>query len=167
MPTDNFSWWPWGLASMLATVAGANVVMVHAALSNPSVADTDDHWEDALHQDERIAARDRSRRLGWNVSISVCEGDGSRVAQDKCEVDIRVKDAQGRPLSNLEGSYALRRSDTAAYDLDLRLEERGPGHYIADWPASSPRGLYSGALVLVGDDDGARFEHHGQLWVER
>lgn len=134
-----------GVIAGLGFVVAANAVMISVAVSNQPALETEDHYGDAMHYNEVIAARAASNALGWKVTVEPCEGDVSA-----CDFDISVADASGDAVEGLEGEVALRRADTTELDRSSHLVARGGGRYGAEFDLGAP-GLYELQMNLHSD----------------
>ncbi|MFO7562299.1 MAG: FixH family protein [Enhygromyxa sp.] len=131
MSENQRAWgWPVGIAVGLGAVGVANAIMVTIALTNPSTPASTDHWAESLTWDRELEQRERSAALGWSIA-SIAWHDPAR---DRME--LRLVDAEGRPVPGLRGTVTLERSDTAAHDARVELRELGSGRYLADGVAS-------------------------------
>lgn len=138
--------WPLGIICGLAFVVITNLTMVTIAIQNPSLPETESHWNDALAFNEEYDLRKQSAEKNWTFQIKNCS---SLDEQDQCALRIRILDAQGQPVTGLRGQVRLRRGDHNDSDRDIALDPLGSGDYRARFPLGR-RGMYSVELRTQG-----------------
>jgi nitrogen fixation protein FixH len=136
------------LASMLgffAVVAGANAVMMTAAIRTMPGVDVKSAYETSQRFNDEIARMRAQSARGWNVDAAL-RHDGSDTL-----VTVSFLDRLGAPVTGLAVEAKLQHPATRAHDRDERLAEQAPGHYAARLPA-----LHAGAwtLAITGKRDG-------------
>lgn len=124
-----FNVWPWAIATALAFVVSAYVVMIQISLRHPSAPVAGDHYAVAERYDEVLARRKAAEALGWNVEVVACPRGP---LAEQCRVALDVRDGHGQPLLGMQGTLDARRSDDVSLDRSATLHERGDGRYTAD-----------------------------------
>ncbi|MEM9691522.1 MAG: FixH family protein [Myxococcota bacterium] len=102
--------WPLLIVAILGSSVIANIAVVVRASSDPSFVIEEDYYENALNWDVDQEAQRQSDALGWAI-----EADARIAAADpsQIELDVRVADAQGRPVQNAQvfvKAFAIARS---------------------------------------------------------
>ena len=154
------------LMAMLAffgTIIVVNLIFVYFALNTWTGITTENAYQEGLQYNETLAARDAQRSLGWQAEVATTLlADGS----EQLTVDLR--DQQGRSLSGLSVSGALRRPTHEGFDQTVVLAEEVEGRYIT--PLSLPlRGNWDLSLTAVptaGGADTPVFEMKTRLWLK-
>ncbi|MEX1362847.1 MAG: FixH family protein [Nannocystaceae bacterium] len=144
--------WPWGIGIGLGIVVLANAIMIHLAVSNPSVPASADHYGESLRWDEVQAERTRAQQLGWQVRLQPCELRPQLVdaaGPRGCALRLSVRDAQGAPVRGLSGEVTAQRSDDATLDREVAVREAEAGEYQGTLALAQP-GLYTFAIRLEG-----------------
>ena len=113
----------------LAVVVVANLAMLATALANRPTMETEDYYADAIAYDSTLAERSASAALGWRGHAAL----GADLA-------YAVVDAEGKPVTGLEGTISVRRSDTDSADASHAAVETAPGRYAVTAPMRA--GLY-------------------------
>ncbi len=106
-----------------ATVFAVNGVMLYKALSTHSGLVAQEPYRKGLHYNERIAADERQRDLGWRETISL-EASG--------RIDVALMDAAGKPVTGLALTSVVGRPSEGRHDRRVPLTEREPGRYVGD-----------------------------------
>lgn len=137
------------LASMLgffAVVAGANAVMMTAAIRTMPGVDVKSAYETSQRFNDEIARMREQSARGWNVDAALRQ-DGANTL-----IAVSFLDRLGVPVTGLAVEAKLQHPATRAQDRDERLAEQTPGHYAARLPA-----LHAGAwtLAITATRDGA------------
>ncbi len=147
------NWGPIAVVGGLTAVVISNAIMITIALSNPAVPATTDHWAESLDWERELDRRAHSRALGWSIA---------GLARADQALELRIVDAELRPIAGLQGSLTLRRADSNANDRTLALVELDGGRYRSDQPIPDS-GLYE-LKVALHDDAGDEFTT--QRWLE-
>lgn len=85
--------WPIGVAAVLALTVAANIYVMVRANDDPSVAIAKDYYQRAVRFDADQALRQRSKRLGWRVSL-----EAARTSAAEATVTAVLVDSTGAPI---------------------------------------------------------------------
>lgn len=132
---------------LLGSLVAVELVLVHEALSDPSMAVEDRYYAKALAWDERRAAERESARLGFHADVALKDaGNGA------AEVSLSLVDKTGAPargaIVDLE-AFAVAR---AGHVVHGRLTEGPDGIYRARLPLDRP-GRWEIAVAAVRGAD--------------
>ncbi|WP_422363887.1 FixH family protein [Pyruvatibacter mobilis] len=116
-------------------VFAVNGVMTYVALSTFSGIETPNAYQEGRDFNERLAAAEAQKALGWDVSIEEtfeAAGDGAEV-----RVLITARDAGDAALAGFGGTVTFWRPVVQGEDVVTDLTETAPGDYegIARLPA--------------------------------
>lgn len=106
-----------------ATVFAVNGLMLYKALSTHSGLVAQEPYRKGLHYNERIAADERQRELGWRETMGL-DATGS--------IDVLLVDANGKPVAGLALTSVVGRPSDGRSDRRVQLSEREPGRYVGD-----------------------------------
>ena len=134
-----------------------NGAMIYSAISTHTGLVANEPYRKGLHYNDRIAADDRQRRLGWTVSLEV-RIDG--------RIRLQISDSAGAPVRGLKVGAVLGRPSTSRHDVALTLIEREPGTY-----AATTQRLTEGSWLFLFDamsDSSAEpvFRARRRLWLK-
>ena len=116
--------WVGMVVAFLTMQAVLCLLIIYLATSDRSLAIVPDYHEQALHWDQRVAARRASEALGWNGTWTVAnEADlvGRR------EIRLALVDRDGRPVAGAVVSAKLFHHARAGEVQELRFTEISPG----------------------------------------
>lgn len=111
------------LVAFFAAVAGANAVMIGAALSTFGGVETESAYQAGLAFARETAAVAAQDALNWQVKANVSP------AADATLVEIVASDAGGRPLTGLRASARLAHPTDKRADHIVDLRETAPGRF--------------------------------------
>ena len=143
-------WWRdgmiWLIICIVSMVVGINAIMVTMALRDSPGLVRADYYEASKEVNAEHAARMASARLGWQVR-TVDE------AATAASLRLRVTDAQGAPVTGLNGLAQAYRPSDATLDqaLTWHYDPERPGEYAVVFDRPWP-GLWRLSLDLSRDD---------------
>lgn len=146
--------WIWGsiVVGFLALQVLIGVAAIFLATGDPSVAVVPDYYEKAIKWDEYVALQTQSDRLGWQVGTEIAPTGKSLQSQ---YVMLYLRDAQGRPLSDLSGRVRVYHHARASQTEEVSIQPMSAGVYSAE--VQMPRdGLWEVELDVQGTE-GQRF----------
>lgn len=111
-------------------VFAANAVLIYFALHSWSGLETKNPYEKGLTHNTALAEAEEQAKLGWTVDVeyqALAEFGGRREGN----VAVRVRDAQGLAVNDLDGQALFWRPTSPGNDQVLDLEPRGDGEYTA------------------------------------
>jgi nitrogen fixation protein FixH len=106
-----------------ATVFAVNGVMLYKALSTHSGLVAQEPYRKGLRYNERIAADERQRELGWRETMGLAASGA---------IDVMLVDAAGKPVTGLALTSVVGRPSEGRHDRRVQLTEREPGRYIGE-----------------------------------
>lgn len=129
-PVRAARWWVWPaiLVGLLGGQMALMLAMVGVATHDRSFAVEPDYYEKALHWDAQVARDAAERSLGWAARVRL--GAESGPLRER-ELEVRVTDAQGRPLEGAEVTLEMFHPIDAAHRVVGALTAAGPGRYVA------------------------------------
>jgi nitrogen fixation protein FixH len=116
------------LIGFFGVVAGANAVMIHAALSTFGGVETQSSYQAGKVFEREVSIAHAQDALHWQVTASV------KPAADATLVDVVARDASGKPLGNLTAHAQLVHPADSRFDRDVPLVEQAPGRFHAAIP---------------------------------
>jgi nitrogen fixation protein FixH len=90
------SWWPIGIAGVLAATVAANVWLATIANDDPSFAIEPDYYQKAITWDSTLAQAHTNTTLGWRLTPSL----GTIGPAGHARVRATLTDSTGAPISN-------------------------------------------------------------------
>ena len=120
--------WFWGtfvvcFLGMQLTIGAVAIVL---ATGDPSVAVVPDYYQKALDWDQEMEARRVSELLRWRADVQI--GDALNASGQRL-ISVRITDASGRGLDEMEGALRLYHHARAAELQEVVLESLGSGVY--------------------------------------
>jgi nitrogen fixation protein FixH len=145
------------LVAFFAAVAGANAVMIKAAVSTFGGVETESAYQAGLAFAKESAAVAAQDALHWQVKAKVSEEAGATL------VEVVASDAADRPLPGLEATARLVHPTDKRADRAIDLSEDAPGLYrghgepvVGQW-----------ALVIELSRDGRRmFRSRNRVFLQ-
>jgi nitrogen fixation protein FixH len=143
------------IGGFLAVIA-VNTVMMTIAISTFSGIETPRHYAQGLAYNQVLAATRAQAALGWKLQIRAAPRPAMAGAEGRT-VDLRVsaRDADGRPIDDLNLRALAIRPTRAGVDRELTLDWAGQGTYVGTLELPLP-GVWD--LRLVGQRDEARWQ---------
>lgn len=124
-------WYPWIFVAGMLVVIAVNIVLITSAIDTFPGLRTENAYGKGLKYNETLAAVEAQQRLGWRSDVSVAptasDGEERRVS-----VTAILLDGDGRPLPGLTARALISRPTVKGYDVEVPLEERGEGRYVAE-----------------------------------
>lgn len=140
-------WIPWAIVAFFAVVAAVNLVMIWLAISTWPGLETDRAYEEGLAYNRTLDAKARQDALGWQGEIT-----GRITAGFDAELTLRVRDADGAPLTGAVAVVRLLRPTSEGHDLVADLHELGAGSYRA--AVTLPlAGIWDAEVTVVRGED--------------
>ena len=115
-----------GLVAFFAVVLAVNGVFLYMALSTYTGVVSTEPYRKGLHYNDRIAAEEAQKRLGWRVDVADIDPSGA--------IRVNVTDATGAALRGLVVAARIGRPSTSSYDSKATLVESAPGVYTGSVP---------------------------------
>lgn len=144
--------WPAVVILLVATGMGAAFAVLYFSQSDGGAQVLDAYYTESLSWDSTSARRHALARFGWTVDVAPAEASGPDGLR---AVDIRVLDAAGDPVEDLELTVeAFRPHLAAAVDAVRARADDPPGRYAARLSMDEP-GLWD--LVVSGQRNGEPF----------
>jgi nitrogen fixation protein FixH len=134
------------LVTFFAVVAGANFVLVKAAISTFGGLETDSSYRAGLTFGREIAAAGAQEARHWRVEAKVLPAnDGTTV------VEMSVQDSAGRPLVGLDTVVLLAHPTDRRLDHAIAMREDRPGRFHGN--TSQAKGEWDFVIELSRGDD--------------
>ena len=111
------------LVGFFAVVAGANAVLIGAAVSTFGGLETSSSYQAGLAFARESAAAHAQDELRWQVNANVQPAPG------KTLIEIDARDSGGRPLSGLQATARLSHPNDKRSDQDVNLSENAAGKF--------------------------------------
>ncbi len=105
------------------TVFAVNGLMLYKALSTHSGLVAQEPYRKGLHYNERIAADERQRELGWRDTIGLAASG---------TIEVALTDTAGKPVTGLALTSVVGRPSEGRHDRRVQLTEREPGRYVGE-----------------------------------
>lgn len=118
------------LLAFFGVVIGVNVIMARYAVTTFAGVETESSYKAGLAFAAEHQAAERQQARHWSVEVALLSAPVP-AAGDGREVTIRVRDAEGRPLSALAADGRFAHPTDARRDVDLDLVPLGDGRYRA------------------------------------
>lgn len=112
------------LVTFFAVVAGANGVMIRAALSTFGGLETASSYQAGLIFARESAMARTQEAQHWHV-----DGKVTAAANGTTKIDIAARDAAGRPLAGLEATAVLAHPADRRLDRSVVMTADSPGHF--------------------------------------
>ena len=122
------------MVAFFGTIFAVNGVLLYKAIATHSGLVAQEPYRKGLHYNDRIAADERQRALGWEDAVTLMPGG---------KVVVKMTDLGGGPVTQLTLSGFIGRPSTTQHDLRVALSETAPGQYSAEMGA-----LETGAWLL-------------------
>jgi nitrogen fixation protein FixH len=138
------------LVGFFLVVAGANAVMITAAMTTFGGARTDSSYKAGQRFAAERAAVKAQDALGWTVGTALVTGasDADDAAPGRV-VTVSAVDAGGAPLAGLEAHVRLEHPADIRRDLDVAMTPAGPG--LFEGTAAAAHGQWDLVVELVRD----------------
>jgi len=111
------------LIAFFAVVAGANAIMIRAAISTFGGVETSSSYQAGLAYARESRAAHAQDALGWQVKANVHPTAGMT------RIDIDVRDAAGVALTRLQAMARFERPTDRRADQTVALHEDRSGHF--------------------------------------
>lgn len=115
-----------GLLLFFAAIIAINIAFAVAAVRTFPGEDERRSYTQGLHYNDVLADRRAQAQLGWHASSAF------GATADGAEIVVRLTDRDGRPVSGVAVTGALRWPPSESGDRRLSFEARGDGRYVAD-----------------------------------
>jgi hypothetical protein len=125
------TWWPIGIATVLATTVGANVALLYVSSGDPSLAIEPNYYAKAIAWDSSMAQSARNERLGWHIVPRL----GAFTARDGAVLTVTVSDSTGAAIDDASVTVSALYNGRAAVVLEQTLEHADRA-YHATLPVS-------------------------------
>jgi len=140
--------WPlWILAAFFAVIFTANIALVYMANSSWTGLSTEDAYEKGRLYNQKIAAGDRQRQLGWQGRAQLQGG--------RLELVLTTK--TGAPLQGAKVAVTMRRPTHEGFDFTLAMGEGANGTYFSNLKVPLP-GLWEADFKATAGRDQFRLK---------
>jgi nitrogen fixation protein FixH len=112
------------LIGFFVVIFAVNGVMVHAAISTFSGVDTPSSYQAGLMFEGEVAKAARQEALHWQVDGTLRRDGGGEAV-----LDIRVRDAQGEPVTGLTADARLAHPADERLDHVIPVARNGAGRF--------------------------------------
>ena len=117
--------WKWMPATLLFLTVVFAAWRIQLALGDPHFAAVDDYYGRAADWDTHMQELRASDALGWKMTVQATRADAEHVQ----EVRFRLHDAQGVPVSGMEGQLTAFHNAYPKQRVVQELQEEAPGTY--------------------------------------
>ena len=141
------TWWPIGVAAILATTVAANAALYYVANDDPSVAIEPDYYRKAVDWDITMAQEAHNVTLGWRLAPAL----DPYTARDGARLHVSLRDSAGGFIPGARirvSALYLARANTI---YDTLLAESG-GEYSGHLPVHH-RGQWELRFDVTRGDD--------------
>lgn len=114
------------LLAFFGVVFTADGILIYLGTTTQDGLVTKDYYQEGINYNDVIQARKRLAELGWTQAMTPPAQAGVG------PLEIRLADAEGKPLAGKQVQAELRRPAQKGYDLTFALTEVSPGTYRAD-----------------------------------
>ena len=150
--------WAWVPVLLLGGLLGAQLIVLHYVLEDPSFALESDYYRKAVSWDARRELDRESAALGWQAQLAATPGaQGTRLR-------LQLKDAGASVLSGATVQLQAFANARAARQFEVALAETLPGTYEGELPSAAD-GIWE--FRLQATRGAARFAKIVRLDVER
>lgn len=116
------------LVGFFAVVFAANAVLVKLAASSFSGLETGGAYQAGLAFNKELAAARAQKALNWQIETRLLRPSENHLAQ----LTVTVRDAAGRPPSDLAVTARLKHPADARRDAELVLHRQGAGVFTGE-----------------------------------
>jgi len=117
------------MVGFFMVVAGANAVMMTAAIRTMPGVDVKSAYETSQHFNGEIARMQAQAERGWQAGAQL------RRIDSNAELAFSLRDRGGAPVTGLTVAARLEHPATRREDREVLLREAAPGDYAATIPA--------------------------------
>jgi len=149
------------LGAFFGVMLIVNGIFVYFAISTFNGLSTRDAYRKGLAYNQRIADARAQRELGWTGAVKSGPLSGW--------LTVEISGRNGRPVKNLHIEATLMRPVSDRFDIPLKLEEAGAGHYRA-FLGNIDRGnwvLHIRASKPVGGKNQVIYRMKKRLWLKQ
>ncbi len=132
--------------AFFAVVAGANAIMIRAAVSTFGGVETGSAYRAGLEFKNEIAAAERQDAQHWQVTAHT-----ERDASGRAMVDVSAADAKGMPLAGLAATVRFAHPTNARLDRTIGLAEAMAGRLRG--AVELPAGHWNLVIDLMRGDE--------------
>lgn len=144
-------WYPWLFVGAFAVVIAVNGVMIALAIDSFTGLDTAHPYERGLDYNQTLAAARAQEEMGWQVTFNAMPDGSVTVDAHPIALEARFLDRDGRALTGLAVEALLVRPTAEGHDVEVALEDRGGGRYVAKAELPLP-GQWDFRIVAHGRD---------------
>lgn len=150
------------MLAFFAAIFAVNGLLLYHALATHSGLVAVEPYRKGLAYNQRIAADEQQRGLGWSLAIDVSR-DGRLM--------IKLVDTAAQPIAGAAVKAKLGRPASSRQDIDLELIETAPGQYSAQWDHAEPGAWQADVEVRAPQTDGAvaadpTYRARRRLWLK-
>ena len=133
-PASSGRFWAWVPAGILVSLLGAQLIVLHFVLDDPSFALEPDYYKKAMAWDARREAERQSLALGWQSEFSVTpSGKASRM-----RLRVRLRGPDGSQISGAALRIVAFANARASGVQESELRESSPGVYEGEISSGRP-----------------------------
>lgn len=111
---------------------GVNIAFATLAIRSFPGEDAQRPYQQGLHYNQTIKAREAQAKLGWRIAPALTEVDHGAV------LTLTAIDAANQPLADLDVQGTLRRPIADKFDIPLHFKAKGNGVYEVNLPELAP-----------------------------
>lgn len=146
------------LLAFFGVLFAANGIFVYYAVGTFNGLVSEDAYRTGLKYNERIAADEAQSRRGWQPVV--------RYEQERKELVVTVRDAQGRDVAGLSISGNIRRPATDRDDRSVTLRETAPARYTVPFKLASGQWILQARIREPGTAGEQAFRFKQRIWVK-
>lgn len=146
-----------GFLAFFGVVFAVNGVFLYEAISTYTGVVSKQPYRKGLAYNERIAADEQQKKLGWAVETRFERATGRLLAT--------IQDRRGSPVTGLKLAGMMGRPSTAEFDKHVVLRERESGVYEAQM-GSRPSGTWMVELKAEKGDGHVVYRLRRRLWLK-
>jgi len=133
-PASSGRFWAWVPAGILVSLLGAQLIVLHFVLDDPSFALEPDYYKKAMAWDARREAQRESLALGWQSELDATPSpDASRML-----LRLRLRGTDGSQIWGAAVRIVAFANARASDVLERELVESSPGVYEAELDSTRP-----------------------------
>jgi nitrogen fixation protein FixH len=120
-------WLPWLFVLFFVVVFAVNGVMVYVGATSWTGLETKHYYLKGIDYNETLDAVEHQKEMGWTADLSV-----DRKSENAVRLDFALQDRRHLAVGGADVTARLVRPTSEGHDMDVRLDDYGRGHYVAD-----------------------------------
>ena len=125
------TWWPIGIATILATTVAANMALLYVSSGDPSVAIEPNYYAKAVAWDSSMAQSAHNARLGWHLVPRLADF----TPRNGAVLTVTLSDSTGARIDDATVNVSALYNGRAGIVLESTLNH-GDGAYSTTLPVS-------------------------------